>query len=160
MDRQLASTFRGFANVRSVERVVTPRGQTQSRQAAYPHDTAAYPWNVDFWGPAWVPKEGATIKLTPRNVDLYSRVIRAYEDHELKVKLSTGEILIDGEVRTEYTFEMDYYFMVGDNRYNSHDSRFWGFVPVSHIVGKPLFVLFNSEDGFGWRWERAFMGIN
>lgn len=116
-------------------------------------------WDLDNFGPVWVPKAGATIELTPENMAMYSRCIAVYEQRA--VKQEDGKIYIDGKETTEYTFLMDYYFMMGDNRHESLDSRFWGFVPEDHIVGKAAFVWFsvdpNGEEGV--RWNRIFTKI-
>ena len=116
-------------------------------------------WDLDNFGPVWVPKAGATIELTPENMAMYGRCIAVYEQRA--VKQEGGKIYIDGKETTEYTFLMDYYFMMGDNRHESLDSRFWGFVPEDHIVGKAAFVWFsvdpNGEEGV--RWNRIFTKI-
>jgi len=128
-----------------------------AKSVTYPKrpDMAQYNWTVDNFGPLWVPKAGETIDLTLENLPIYERPIGAYEGHDLEVKGT--QIFIDGKPATSYTFEMDYYFMVGDNRHQSLDSRFWGFVPEDHIIGRPWFVLFSVEDGM--RWDRFFNGV-
>ena len=95
-------------------------------------------WDRNNYGPIWIPAKGATITLTPDNLPIYERCIVAYEGNKLEVK-SDG-IYINGEKTNEYTFKMDYYWMMGDNRHNSADSRYWGFVPEDHVVGKPIVV--------------------
>lgn len=120
-------------------------------------------WTMDNYGPILIPKAGMTIPLTEDNLLLYSRCIVAYEGHRLETS-PTGQVLIDGVAQTEYTFAQDYYFMMGDNRHNSADSRAWGFVPEDHIVGKPalLWLSINSEKGLfsgGIRWGRMFRWI-
>lgn len=105
----------------------------------------------------WVPKKGETIELNPHNVAWYERVIRAYELHDFVEK--DGKYFIDGKEATTYTFEMDYYWMMGDNRYNSADSRVWGFVPEDHIVGKASLVWFSKDPDEGIRWNRLFTWI-
>ena len=132
-------------------------------------ETSMYPlngnkhWTCDNYGPIWIPAKGQSIDLTLDNLSIYERPIRAYEKNDLEVK--DGKIYINGEVATSYTFKMDYYWMMGDNRHNSADSRYWGFVPEDHIVGKPLFVwlsldkdrnLFNG----GIRWKRLFLWVD
>ncbi len=115
-------------------------------------DGQLFKFNIDHYGPIVIPRRGMTVELTPENVSLYYRPITAYEGHELTEQ---GEkVFIDGEPTDTYTFEMNYYWMMGDNRHNSQDSRYWGFVPEDHIVGKPLFVFFSYEKAFGIRWDR------
>ena len=115
-------------------------------------------WNIDNMGPIWVPRAGATIELTPENMAMYGRCIAVYEQRLVTER--DGVIYIDGEPATHYTFLMDYYFMMGDNRHGSLDSRFWGFVPEDHIVGKASFIWFSVDPaGGGIRWERIFNSI-
>ena len=115
-------------------------------------------WTRDNYGPVWIPKKGATVKLNMKNIAVYERPIRAYEHNVLKVK--DGQIYINGRLAHSYTFKMDYYWMMGDNRHNSADSRYWGFVPEDHIVGKPIFIWWShnpDHPGFsGIRWSRLF----
>ena len=117
---------------------------------------SSYNWTQDNFGPLYIPQKGATIDLTTENLPLYRRIIEKYEGHKLEV--TDGQIFIDGEKRDSYTFAMDYYWMMGDNRHNSADSRFWGFVPEDHIVGKASFIAFSmGEEGI--RWNRLFRKI-
>lgn len=127
----------------------------------YPYSTD-YPWSRDNYGPLWMPQAGATVKLDMKNVLLYERIITAYEGNKLEV--ANDKIYINGKQTDEYTFKMNYYYMLGDNRHKSADSRYWGFVPEDHIVGKPIFVwlslnpdkpLFSSV-----RWNRFFMSVH
>lgn len=106
------------------------------------------PWTIDNYGPVLIPKRGMTIVLTEENYLLYERCIRAYEGHQLE-RYADGTILINGHPATDYTFAMDYYFMLGDNRHNSADSRAWGFVPEDHIVGQPALVWLSLNDEQG-----------
>ena len=99
----------------------------------------------DNYSPTWIPKKGATIQLTSENWPIYEPVIRRYEGHSTDRK-QDGTFVIDGESVTSYTFGQDYYFMMGDNRNNSEDSRFWGFVPMSHIVGKAVLIYFSWDS--------------
>ena len=119
---------------------------------------AATGWTRDNYGPVWIPKKGATVKLDMQNIAVYERPIRVYEGNDLQVK--DGKIFINGKQADRYTFKMDYYWMLGDNRHNSADSRYWGFVPEDHIVGKPIFIWWSSDPdrgGFsGIRWNRLF----
>ncbi len=119
-------------------------------------------WTRDNYGPIWIPAKGKSIQLTLDNLPVYERPIRTYEGNELKVV--DGKIYINGKQATSYTFKLDYYWMMGDNRHNSADSRYWGFVPEDHIVGKPIFVWWSSDPdrhGFsGIRWNRLFSVVD
>lgn len=123
----------------------------------YPKDPYVENTRTDF-SRFQVPKKGLTIKLDENNLAWYRRVISAYENHSLVVK-EDGTVLIDGKKATTYTFEMNYYWMMGDNRYNSVDSRVWGFVPEDHIVGRASMVWFSKNPFGGVRWDRLFTGI-
>ena len=122
---------------------------------------AFYGWTRDNYGPVWIPQKGKSVKLTLENLPIYERPIRVYEGNDLKVK--GGKIFINGKEANEYTFKMDYYWMQGDNRHNSADSRYWGFVPEDHIVGKPLFIWWSSDPDrkglSGIRWNRLFKWV-
>ncbi len=122
----------------------------------FPFDTANYKWNRDNFGPLTIPKKGVTINLTPQNIAIYRRVIRNYEGNKLEEQ--NGKFIINGKEATSYTFNMDYYWMMGDNRHNSLDSRYWGFVPIDHVVGKAWFVWLSYGEN-GIRWKRIFRGI-
>ncbi len=114
-------------------------------------------WNSENFGGngLWVPKKGATIKLDAVNINLYKRVIRVYENNEWEEK--DGKVFINGQQADSYTFKMDYYWMMGDNRHKSQDARFWGFVPEDHVVGKASLIWFSWEGGP--RWKRLFRWI-
>ena len=117
-------------------------------------------WTCDNYGPVWIPKKGETLSLTLENLPVYERPIRVYEGNDLQVT-DDGKICINGEEVTSYTFKMDYYWMQGDNRHNSADSRYWGFVPEDHIVGKPILIWLSTNKDRGWgrghiRWNRLF----
>lgn len=150
MPDSVAELIRAMGNVKKVDTVYSVRDDHDSR--VYPTRGNTHKWNIDNYGPIYIPKAGSTIPLNTRNLALYWRIIEVYEGHSIEV--GDNKILIDGEQVTEYTFEMNYYWMMGDNRHNSQDSRIWGFVPENHIVGKPLFVFFSYEDDFGVRWNR------
>jgi signal peptidase I len=120
-------------------------------------------WTVDNYGPVWIPKRGESIKLDMDNITVYERPIVAYEGNTLDIK--DGKIFINGVETDSYTFKMDYYWMMGDNRHNSADSRCWGFVPEDHIVGKALFVWLSLDKDRGWfdgkiRWNRLFRSVS
>ncbi len=119
-------------------------------------------WTRDNYGPIWIPKKGATIKLSLANLPLYERPIRVYENNKLEVR--NGQIYINDKPANSYTFKMDYYWMMGDNRHNSADSRYWGFVPEDHVVGKPIFIWWSHDvdhPGFkGIRWKRLFTCVD
>ena len=119
-------------------------------------------WTRDNYGPVWIPKKGESIKLTMDNIAVYERPIRIYEDNKLEVK--DGKIFINDKETDTYTFKMDYYWMMGDNRHNSLDSRYWGFVPEDHVVGKPIFIWLSlkpsGEVGPKVRWGRLFNKVD
>ena len=116
-------------------------------------------WSTDNFGPLWIPKEGATIPINDSTLTLYGATIKLYE-HNDDVRIDNNTLTIDGKVVTEYTFKQNYYFMMGDNRHNSLDSRFWGFVPEDHIVGKAFFIWLSIDRNADFlhkiRWSRFF----
>jgi signal peptidase I len=116
-------------------------------------------WSRDSFGPLWVPKEGASIPVNDSTMSIYGFTILDYEHHE-NAKIENGKLIIDGKELTEYTFKQDYYFMMGDNRHNSLDSRYWGFVPADHIVGKAFFIWLSIDKEGSFfnkiRWSRFF----
>jgi len=142
--------------VRKVSRVKTPN------TSIFPN-SLPYDWNEDNFGPIVLPKAGATVNLNEGNLPLYKKIIREYENNSLD--LQDGRILINGKEVSSYTFDQDYYWMMGDNRHRSEDSRYWGFVPENHIVGKPVLVWFSIEginDGIrNWRirWDRVMTTV-
>jgi len=128
----------------------------------FPNDAKQYGnWSVDNFGPIYIPKKGATVALSPASLPFYERIIRVYEGNELTVR--DGKYVINGQETTTYTFKQDYFWMMGDNRHNSEDSRIWGYVPEDHIVGKPLFIWFSTKNGNireGINWNRIFRSAN
>ncbi|MFI5141564.1 MAG: signal peptidase I, partial [Bacteroidia bacterium] len=174
MPVDVVQRVKNIPNVLSAEIVNQPAGQRDEH--IFPHNQA-YSWNNDNFGPIVLPKKGATIHVDATNICLYDRVIGVYDGNKLEVK--NGKIFINDKETDTYTFKQDYYFMMGDNRHNSADSRSWGFVPFDHVVGKPVFIWFSMKDsdknqvsGKGvvsslfknskegkFRWERFFTTV-
>ncbi|GAB2773894.1 hypothetical protein GCM10027275_16120 [Rhabdobacter roseus] len=130
-----------------------------SEPSLYPN-SPLFRWNRDNYGPVTIPAEGKTVQLTPENVAMYGEVIKRYENNE-NVVIEGNKVTIDGKAVEQYTFKQDYYFMMGDNRHNSADSRYWGFVPKDHIVGKAVFVWMSIDPNptsalNKIRWNRLF----
>ncbi|MBK9389191.1 MAG: S26 family signal peptidase [Bacteroidetes bacterium] len=153
-----AETISKFTNVSEVSAVLAREGEWAPH--IFPHNPA-YKWNEDNYGPLWLPSTGSTVQLDTANICIYERIIDVYEDNDLKIE--NGTIYINGTPATSYTFKMGYYWMMGDNRHNSADSRYWGFVPEDHIVGKPKFIWLSlDKEATGLkkiRWNRMFMRV-
>ena len=156
---EMLEKVQSYSNVVSVTKNVDsyPPDYPDSDATIFPFSTD-FEWTRDNFGPLWIPAKGAEVELTIENLPLYQRIITSYEGNELEVK--DGKIFINSEEAQSYTFHQDYYFMMGDNRHNSLDSRYWGFVPEDHIVGKPA-VVWLSIDGNrkfpnNIRWRRFF----
>ena len=154
-----ADIIRSMPHVTSVTPVFKQKGDWA--EYIFPNDQS-FAWNEDQYGPLYVPKKGKTININVNNLCLYKRIITAYEGNSLKV--NGKDIYINGNLLTTYTFNMDYYFMMGDNRHNSADSRFWGFVPEDHIVGTPKFIWLSLDPTkkfpLNIRWNRIFTSAN
>jgi len=135
-----------------------PRTEKMVESSIFP-DSKIFPWNGDFFGPIVIPKEGMTITLDENNLAMYGSTIAKY-DHNENVKIENGKLYIDGKETSQYTFKQNYYFMMGDNRHNSLDSRYWGFVPEDHIVGKAFFIWLSIDREADFlhkiRWNRFF----
>jgi len=151
----MVEKLRQFPSIVSVERMIKTKGERDA--GIFPHNPK-FNWNVDNFGPLVMPKAGMTIDLTEENIILYRRVIDVYEQNDYMEQ--NGQVFIDGKAVTKYTFKQGYYWMMGDNRHNSADSRAWGFVPEDHIVGKPVLIFYslNEEKSFpsNIRWDRIF----
>jgi len=162
-----------YAEVPKIDTIVR-RNQLKSNYTnAFPDQMEIFPWNKDNYGPFYLPKRGEKVKIDDKNFYFYYRAIVNYEGNK-DFELRGSTPYLNGVAITEYEFKMDYYWMMGDNRDNSLDSRFWGYVPEDHIVGKPLFVFFSiqyhnaidpqtgrQEQKFvKVRWNRVFKGIN
>ncbi|MDR6968861.1 signal peptidase I [Flavobacterium arsenatis] len=145
-----------------------PSIKSIKRNISEQEDPSIFPftkkWNLDNLGPIYIPEAGKTVTLNRESIAFYKKVIGEYEGNDLKI--NGDEIRINGQIAKSYTFKQDYYYMMGDNRHNSLDSRFWGFVPADHIVGKPVFIWMSLDQNIGWnkaidkiRWDRMFTTV-
>lgn len=146
--------------VKSVTKELSPKGTYNA--SVFPHNSQ-YAWSIDNYGPIYIPEAGKTVELNAKSLPFYKRIIEEYENNNLTT--SGNEIFINGKLATTYTFKQDYYWMMGDNRHNSEDARYWGYVPFDHVVGKPVFIWFSWDtNGEGIaqkiRWERIFTTVH
>jgi len=168
MTAAAANTVKGYSNIKNLAPVIDPKGVSQIEDPVFPskyylpvklkNTIPDYHWNRDNFGPIIIPKAGWTVKLDSMTFPIYERCIAVYEHNNLEVK--GGDIYINGVKTNSYTFKMNYYWMMGDNRHDSEDSRYWGFVPEDHIVGKALFIWMSWDDNASFfskiRWGRLF----
>jgi signal peptidase I len=161
MTSEMVEKLRANPAIDSVVQTEEPKGTYGYN--IFPQKPNLYPWNNDNFGPIYIPKAGTTVEINAKTIPLYKKIIRDYEHNDVKV---TGDkVLINGKEAHSYTFKQNYYWMMGDNRDHSEDSRTWGYVPEDHIVGKPVF-LWMSFDNFregiaNWRvrWDRVFTTV-
>jgi signal peptidase I len=153
------ATLKSYSNIKNVTPAILPTGQYEPD--VFPFNPR-FKWNMDNYGPLQIPKRGMTIKLNDSTLVLYRQAIEKYENN--KVEVAGNNILINGKKADTYTFKMNYYWMMGDNRHNSLDSRFWGYVPEDHIIGKAVITFFSTDstkDIFHKiRWDRLLKPIN
>ncbi|MGQ9621132.1 MAG: signal peptidase I [Bacteroidales bacterium] len=156
LTKENAKKIRGFSNVTDVQPILARKGEFAPHIFPY---KSSLKWNEDNFGPLWIPYRGAEIRIDTSNIIFYERIIDVYENNDFRIE--GADIFINGRKTDTYTFKMDYYWMMGDNRHNSADSRYWGFVPEDHIVGKPKFIWLSiDKERKGLqriRWNRFFM---
>lgn len=157
-DKQ-AECISRMPGVTQVQKKLSKKDDPQNSFDIFPNiDKEYYNWNVDNFGPLLIPKKGLTVELSRANIALYYRTIQVYEGNKVELD-KNNQIYINGEIVKNYTFKMDYYFMMGDNRHNSQDSRFWGFVPENHIVGKAWVVWMCMQPEVGFRFDRILKTV-
>lgn len=169
MTRQAAAELRKYSNIKLVTRVVEEADTAQDSQLFPTEEPAGLPiriprhnWSADNYGPVIVPKKGLTVKLDSLTLPLYARVIKVYEHNSLRIK--NGALYINGKISSTYSFKMNYYWMLGDNWHDSYDSRYWGFVPEDHLIGKAIFtwISWNADAPLfeKFRWDRLLKPIH
>lgn len=153
LTNESAERLKNYAGVKSVTRRIT---RNEGDLSIFPHSKPT--WNVDNMGPVYIPEKGKTVALDKESLPFYKMIIKEYEHNDLQV--NGDEIRINGQIANSYTFKQDYYWMMGDNRHNSEDSRYWGFVPEDHIVGKPVFIWMSIDQNTKKiRWDRFFTTV-
>lgn len=155
---EVAQKLSSLPEIEKIQRVVA---ENKYEERVFPH-SPNFAWNEDNYGPIEIPAQGKSVQISVENLPLYRRIIEVYENNSLKI--NGNDIFINGKKATSYTFQQDYYWMMGDNRHNSEDSRFWGFVPFDHIVGKPVLIWMSIDGNASGldkiRWNRLFTTVN
>ena len=166
-EKKLTLTEKDYSQIlksNTVDSIIKNYKKTKSYNTSFFPNDITYDWNEDNFGPVIIPKKNSSVNLTQSNLSIYKKIIKDYENNIIEVK--DGKIFINKKETNDYKFKMDYYWMMGDNRYSSEDSRMWGFVPEDHIVGKPIFIWMSIDginDGIkNWkiRWDRVFTTIH
>ena len=152
------SVLKSYSNIKSITAIVQPKGEFDLQ--VFPHNEK-FKWNEDNFGPLVLPKKGMTIALNDSTITLYKRAIEFYENNKVEVK--GNAVFINQKKAGHYVFKQDYYWMMGDNRHNSLDSRFWGYVPIDHVIGKAMITWMSVDStasGLNWiRWNRILKVI-
>lgn len=158
-NKNLAEKVAQLSSVESIDKYIhNAEAEFADKKRMYPNTDKAFHNNVDNYGPITIPSKGMTVKLNKENYLMYQRAIRVYEGNTLEIQ--DGKALLNGQEVTEYTFKMDYFWMMGDNRHRSQDSRYWGFVPEDHVVGKASWLIASNGAYDGFRWNRVFKSIH
>ncbi|HIP27300.1 MAG TPA: hypothetical protein EYG80_06580 [Flavobacteriaceae bacterium] len=155
LDEETAARFKNNPNVISIKKQITPSGKFD--KSIFPHNYQ-YPWSIDNFGPLYIPKKGETVELNSKTIPFYRDLLNRYEG--ISFAENGNEYYINGKKVSNYTFKQDYYWMMGDNRQNSLDARYWGFVPFDHVVGKPVLIWMSYDSDKGRvRTERLFTTV-
>lgn len=165
LTNEAAERFKNHPSIASVDRKIMPKGQKEMK--IFPNNGKVN-WNKDNFGPIYIPEAGKTVKMDLKSFSLYRRIIEVYEGSEMGINntlsVNGTQILLNGNPIDSYTFKQNYYWMMGDNRHNSEDSRYWGYVPENHVVGKPVFIWFSWDTHAKGifnkiRWDRMFTTV-